>query len=153
MLAITPETQPTTVEPTAPTFPFALPDLYEALTIATRQHPALVYRLDRALSTVIRCPIERTGADAWLVGSLSRPGHWHRVQQTVYGLQCGCPDAVNRGSPCRHCLAVRLHRLAGHLARQRAVDAGVDSTARFVLTPQGEAALAATPELATAGVA
>ena len=138
------ETQPTTVEPATPTFPFELADLHEAFAIASRQHPALTYRLERALSTVVACPIER-GTGGWLVGSLSRPGSSHWVQQGAFGWTCGCPDAIQRGNPCRHSLAVRFWRLAGQLARQRAVDAGVDDTARYTLTPQGEAALAAPP--------
>ena len=142
------ETQVSTVEPTVPSFAFEMSDLSESVRIATRQHPALAYKIERAISIVVQCPIER-GTGGWLVGSLSRPGSSHWVQQGAFGWTCGCPDALQRGNPCKHSIAVRLHRLAGHLARQRAVDAGVDDTIRYTLTDKALEALGAAPETAS----
>ena len=149
MLAITPETQPTTTAIPTPTFGADFEILRDALAIAHRQQPQHGKRLDRAATIVAIRRIEPTEG-GYLVESETEADHWYLVTGNAFGARCMCHDYQARGGLlCKHILATKLLALCERLAARRAPEptplpqrAYTDAD-RFVLTPQGEAALAA----------
>jgi len=137
-----------------PTFSIAhLRTAYAAMLAA---HPEQESRLQRALTIVVTCDIEPfiSRGDAWQVQSLSDPDTYYVVTTFDRLLICSCPDAANRGLPCKHTLAIELYRRAERRDAEQADPTPADNVIplptpvfdsdrdRFVLTAKGHAALA-----------
>ena len=122
-----------------PTFPIA--HLRTAYATMVAAHPEQDRRLQRALAIVVAAEIERfiSRGDAWQVQSLSDPDTYYVVTTFDRLLICSCPDAANRGLPCKHTLAIELYRRAERLD----ADQG-DPTCEpigYALTPRAYTAL------------
>ncbi len=74
---------------------------------AAMRRPHLTGRLEKAAFLVLLRPIERLGADIWRVGSEDGLRFY-----TVREGECECSDYLRHGSghPCKHRLALFLHR-------------------------------------------
>ncbi len=74
---------------------------------AAMRRPHLTGRLERAAFLVLLRPIERLGTDIWRVGSEDGLRFY-----TVREGECECSDYLRHGSghPCKHRLALFLHR-------------------------------------------
>ncbi len=74
---------------------------------AAMRRPHLTGRLEKAAFLVLLRPIERLGADHWRVGSEDGLRFY-----TVREGECECSDYLRHGSghPCKHRLALFLHR-------------------------------------------
>ena len=149
MVAITPETQPTTTAVPTPTF--SLDILREALAIAHRQQPQHGKRLDRAASILAIRRIEPT-AGGFLVESETEADRWYLVSVDAFGPRCMCADYQARGGLlCKHLLAIRLLALCEKLAARRTPEPtplpartlGDHEPIHYALTPAAVAALAA----------
>ena len=92
---------------------------------AAMRRPHLTGRLERAAFLVLLRPIERMGTDIWRVGSEDGLRFY-----TVREGECECSDYLRHGSghPCKHRLALFLHRSlesgAGKPAAQKPRDRG-----------------------------
>ncbi len=74
---------------------------------AAMRRPHLTGRLEKAAFLVLLRPIERMGTDIWRVGSEDGLRSY-----TVRKGECECSDYLRHGSghPCKHRLALFLHR-------------------------------------------
>jgi hypothetical protein len=90
-------------------------------------------RIARGLNVLLTCDIfEASRTGEYLIQSCTERGTLYRTT----GLFCSCPDA-QRGHHCKHSAAVEiLHAACAEASYDRA-------QARWLLTPRGEAALAA----------
>ncbi len=86
---------------------------------AAMRRPHLTGRLERAAFLVLLRPIERLGADIWRVGSEDGLRFY-----TVREGECECSDYLRHGSghPCKHRIALFLHRSLEDGARGPAVE-------------------------------
>ncbi len=82
-------------------------ELRELINDAAMRRPHLTGRLEKAAFLVLLRPIERLGTDIWRVGSEDGLRFY-----TVRGGECECSDYLRHGSghPCKHRLALFLHR-------------------------------------------
>ena len=85
---------------------------------AAMRRPHLTGRLERAAFLVLLRPIEQLGTDIWRVGSEDGLRFY-----TVREGECECSDYLRHGSghPCKHRLALFLHRSLENGARGPAV--------------------------------
>ena len=85
---------------------------------AAMRRPHLTGRLEKAAFLVLLRPIERLGTDIWRVGSEDGLRFY-----TVKEGECECSDYLRHGSghPCKHRLALFLHRSLENDAREAAV--------------------------------
>ncbi len=74
---------------------------------AAMRRPHLTGRLEKAAFLVLLRPIERLGTDIWRVGSEDGLRFY-----TVREGECECSDYLRHGSghPCKHRIALFLHR-------------------------------------------
>lgn len=74
---------------------------------ASAQRPHLTGRLEKAAFLVLLRPIRQVGQDTWLVGSEDGL-RYYRVEDG----ECECTDYTRHGQghPCKHRLALFLHR-------------------------------------------
>ncbi len=81
---------------------------------AAMRRPHLTGRLEKAAFLVLLRPIERLGSDLWRVGSEDGLRFY-----TVREGECECSDYLRHGSghPCKHRLALFLHRSLENGAR------------------------------------
>ncbi len=86
---------------------------------AAMLRPHLTGRLEKAAFLVLLRPIERLGTDIWRVGSEDGLRFY-----TVKEGECECSDYLRHGSghPCKHRLALFIHRSLEAGARGPAVD-------------------------------
>jgi hypothetical protein len=82
-------------------------ELRTLLEGAAAHRPHLTSRLEKAAFLVLVRPIRQVGADSWLVGSEDGL-RYYRVEAG----DCECSDYLRhgRGHPCKHRLALFLHR-------------------------------------------
>src|SRR4051812_28939502 len=101
---------------------FTIAHLRTAYATMIAAHPEQDRRLQRALAIVVAAEIERfiSRGDAWQVQSLSDPDTYYVVTTLDRLLICSCPDAANRGLPCKHTLAIDLYRRAERLDAEEA---------------------------------
>ena len=101
---------------------FTIAHLRSAYATMRAAHPEQDHRLQRALAIVVACEIEPfiSRGDAWQVQSLSDPDTYYVVTTLDRLLICSCPDAANRGLPCKHTLAIDLYRRAERLDAEEA---------------------------------
>ena len=131
-------TTPTTNESTAPVIPPALGlDAYSTLVLRLqREAPdqATRARLARgaAIVTTAGAIWETPTVGVYLIESCQQAGTYYEVTS----LRCTCQDSLRRQQPCRHSHAVNL------LYAACAESAWDRAEARYLLTRQGEAALA-----------
>ena len=104
-------------------------ELRALLEGASAQRPHLTSRLEKAAFLVLLRPIRQVGQDTWLVGSEDGL-RFYRVEQG----DCECTDYTRhgRGHPCKHRLALFLHRNlmdgnVGSAADPRAAATGTSS--------------------------
>jgi hypothetical protein len=135
--------QVTTVEPTLATLREVLAE------IKATDLPDRAYAWDKAAAILATRELTPGLESGWYVQSEREPHIRHWVYQSTTGaVFCSCPDAANRGNPCKHGRAVLLWQRT--LARTAALGAvipfpactvpDVDAPIPYVLT---EAALAA----------
>ena len=81
---------------------------------AAMRRPHLTGRLEKAAFLVLLRPIERLGTDLWRVGSEDGLRFY-----TIREGECECSDYLRHGSghPCKHRLALFLHRSLENGAR------------------------------------
>ncbi len=86
---------------------------------AATRRPHLTGRLERAAFLVLLRPIEQLGADVWRVGSEDGLRFY-----TIKEGECECSDYLRHGSghPCKHRIALFLHRSLEDGAREPAVE-------------------------------
>ena len=84
---------------------------------AAMRRPHLTGRLEKAAFLVLLRPIERLGTDIWRVGSEDGLRFY-----TVREGECECSDYLRHGSghPCKHRLALFLHRSLESATREPA---------------------------------
>ncbi len=94
-------------------------ELRELINDAAMRRPHLTGRLEKAAFLVLLRPIERMGTDIWRVGSDDGLRFY-----TVREGECECSDYLRHGSghPCKHRLALFLHRSLENGAREAAVE-------------------------------
>ncbi len=94
---------------------------------AAMRRPHLTGRLERAAFLVLLRPIERMGTDIWRVGSEDGLRFY-----TVRDGECECSDYLRHGSghPCKHRLALFLHRSLENGTREPAVQKKRDRAQR-----------------------
>ncbi len=94
-------------------------ELRELIQDAAMRRPHLTGRLEKAAFLVLLRPIERLGADIWRVGSEDGLRFY-----TIKEGECECSDYLRHGSghPCKHRLALFLHRSLENGARGPAVE-------------------------------
>jgi hypothetical protein len=82
-------------------------ELRTLLEGAAAHRPHLTSRLEKAAFLVLLRPIRQVGEDSWLVGSEDGL-RYYRVEAG----DCECTDYLRhgRGHPCKHRLALFLHR-------------------------------------------
>jgi hypothetical protein len=82
-------------------------ELRTLLAGAAAHRPHLTSRLEKAACLVLLRPIRQVAADTWLVGSEDGL-RFYRVEQG----DCECSDYTRHGQghPCKHRLALFLHR-------------------------------------------
>ena len=109
-------------------------ELRELINDAAMRRPHLTGRLERAALLVLLRPIERLGTDIWRVGSEDGLRFY-----TVKEGECECSDYVRHGSghPCKHRLALFLHRSLNDGARGPAVEKQGDGSQRGGRGPRG----------------
>src|SRR4051812_47806413 len=122
------------------------------VTTLNAAHPGAACRIERGAALVAAGAVERV-YNVWLVTSASTPNRAYGVIRLGALLTCDCEDYRQRGGPCKHGWAVVCFEAAERLdAEQRDPTAGDvlpfptpafdPDRDRFVLTPQGHAALA-----------
>ena len=86
---------------------------------AAMRRPHLTGRLEKAAFLVLLRPIERLGTDLWRVGSEDGLRFY-----TVREGECECSDYLRHGSghPCKHRIALFLHRSLENGAGKPAVE-------------------------------
>ena len=84
-----------------------------------RRGPHLPGRLEKGAFLVLLRPIERLGTDIWRVGSEDGLRFY-----TIKEGECECSDYLRHGSghPCKHRLALFIHRSLENGARGPAVE-------------------------------
>ncbi len=94
-------------------------ELRDLIKEAAMRRPRLTGRLEKAAFLVLLRPIERLGADIWRVGSEDGLRFY-----TVREGECECSDYLRHGSghPCKHRIALFLHRSLEHDAPEPAVE-------------------------------
>ncbi len=93
--------------PQAPAVPLAnLPAAVATLTVV---YPQATCRIERAARLVRAGSVSRSFANVWLVTSESNPDHAYAIVPVGALLTCDCPDARQRGLPCKHTLSVMLY--------------------------------------------
>ncbi len=94
---------------------------------AAMRRPHLTGRLEKAAFLVLLRPIERLGTDLWRVGSEDGLRFY-----TVKEGECECSDYLRHGSghPCKHRLALFIHRSLENGARGPAVQKQHDRAQR-----------------------
>ncbi len=100
---------------------------------ATMRRPHLTGRLEKAAFLVLLRPIERLGTDIWRVGSEDGLRFY-----TVREGECECSDYLRHGSghPCKHRIALFLHRSLESGARGPAVEKQGDRDGRGLGGPK-----------------
>ncbi len=94
-------------------------ELRGLINAAAIRRPHLTGRLEKAAFLVLLRPIERLGADLWRVGSEDGLRFY-----TVRDGECECSDYLRHGSghPCKHRIALFLHRSLENGAGEPAAD-------------------------------
>ncbi len=102
-------------------------ELRELISDAAMRRPHLTGRLEKAAFLVLLRPIERLGPDIWRVGSEDGLRFY-----TVKEGECECSDYLRHGSghPCKHRLALFLHRSLEDGAREASVQKQRDRAQR-----------------------
>ena len=102
-------------------------ELRELINGAAMRRPHLTGRLEKAAFLVLLRPIERLGTDIWRVGSEDGLRFY-----TVREGECECSDYLRHGSghPCKHRLALFLHRSLENGTREPAVQKPRDRARR-----------------------
>ena len=92
-------------------------ELRGLINAAAMRRPHLTGRLERAAFLVLLRPIEQLGTDIWRVGSEDGLRFY-----TVREGECECSDYLRHGSghPCKHRLALFLHRSLENGTREAA---------------------------------
>src|SRR4051794_34172939 len=141
------------MQSSAPTF--SLATLRTVLAELTEQYPDREWRLIKAANIVAVRTIERSpSGPGWWVESESEAGKFYFVLAVDGRDTCNCQDYQRRGGPCKHALAAALFQRCERRDAEQAdptpdtllafpTPAYTDAD-RFVLTPQGVAAIAAT---------
>ena len=108
-------------------------ELRELINDAAMRRPHLTGRLERAAFLVLLRPIERLGTDIWRVGSEDGLRFY-----TVKEGECECSDYLRHGSghPCKHRLALFLHRSLENGARGPVVEKQGDGGRRVGRGPR-----------------
>ncbi len=93
-------------------------ELRELINDAAMRRPHLTGRLEKAAFLVLLRPIERLGTDIWRVGSEDGLRFY-----TIKEGECECSDYLRHGigHPCKHRIALFLHRSLEDGARRSAV--------------------------------
>ena len=101
---------------------------------AAMRRPHLTGRLEKAAFLVLLRPIERLGTDIWRVGSEDGLRFY-----TVREGECECSDYLRHGSghPCKHRIALFLHRSLEYGARGPVVEKQSDRGRREGRRPRG----------------
>ena len=101
---------------------------------AAMRRPHLTGRLEKAAFLVLLRPIERLGKDIWRVGSEDGLRFY-----TVREGECECSDYLRHGSghPCKHRIALLLHRSLEDGAREPAVEKQGNRGQRVGRGPRG----------------
>ncbi len=101
---------------------------------AAMRRPHLTGRLEKAAFLVLLRPIERLGTDIWRVGSEDGLRFY-----TVREGECECSDYARHGSghPCKHRIALFLHRSLENGAPEPAVEKQGDRAQRDSHVPRG----------------
>ncbi len=101
---------------------------------AAMRRPHLTSRLEKAAFLVLLRPIEQSGTDLWRVGSEDGLRFY-----TVREGECECSDYLRHGSghPCKHRLALFLHRSLENGTRKPAVEKRGDRAPRVGRGPRG----------------
>ncbi len=109
-------------------------ELRELINYAAMRRPHMTGRLEKAAFLVLLRPIERLGTDIWRVGSEDGLRFY-----TVREGECECSDYLRHGSghPCKHRLALFLHRSLEDGARGPVVDKQGDGGRRHGCGPRG----------------
>jgi hypothetical protein len=154
MQPITPQAQSS-----APAIPLAT--LRAVLAKGQAAHPELACRMERAALIVIQRSIspalapENRDACYWVEASDGSREYWVCLIERGYrGDRCTCPDATQRGNPCKHSIAVRLlqacerreaEQLPANVTRLPVPTLDPDAPIPFELTPKALALLDADP--------
>ena len=99
-----------------------------------RRRPDLASRIERALTVLLFRPIEYVGCGAYIIGN-ERGAYY-----TVTRQSCTCPDAEQRGTTCKHQLAVGLLERVEQAECERAERETADLLAHFAPRPAAMAA-------------
>ncbi len=101
---------------------------------ATMRRPHLTSRLEKAAFLVLLRPIERLDGDLWQVGSEDGLRFY-----TIREGECECSDYLRHGSghPCKHRLALFLHRSLENGERGPVVEKQRDRARRDSHGPRG----------------
>ncbi len=101
---------------------------------AAMRRPHLTGRLEKAAFLVLLRPIEQLGTDIWRVGSEDGLRFY-----AVKDGECECSDYLRHGSghPCKHRLALFLHRSLEDGARGPALEKQGDQLQRVGRGPRG----------------
>ncbi len=112
-------------------------ELRELINDAAMRRPHLTGRLEKAAFLVLLRPIERLGADIWRVGSEDGL-RFYNVREG----ECECSDYLRHGSghPCKHRLALFLHRSLENGAGKSAVEKQGNRARRRGRGPRGRRA-------------
>jgi hypothetical protein len=93
----------------------SLATLRSVLAKGQAAHPELACRMERAAMIVALRSIqpalarENQGTAYWVEASDGSKEYWVTIDPRGYrGDRCTCPDATQRGNPCKHSIAVRL---------------------------------------------
>ncbi len=102
-------------------------ELRELINDAAMRRPHLIGQLEKAAFLVLLRPIERLGTDLWRVGSEDGLRFY-----TVREGECECSDYLRhgRGHPCKHRIALFLHRSLEDGTREPAVEKQANRTQR-----------------------
>ena len=100
---------------------------------AAMRRPHLTGRLEKAAFLVLLRPIDRLGTDIWRVGSEDGLRFY-----TIKEGECECSDYLRHGSghPCKHRLALFLHRSLENGAGEAAVEKQGDRVQRVGRGPR-----------------
>ena len=98
---------------------WTIEELRALINDAAMRRPHLTGRLEKAAFLVLLRPIERLGADIWRVGSEDGLRFY-----TVGEGECECSDYLRHGNghPCKHRLALFIHRSLENGARRPVVE-------------------------------
>ncbi len=112
-------------------------ELRELINDAAMRRPHLTGRLEKAAFLVLLRPIERLGTDIWRVGSEDGLRFY-----TVREGECECSDYLRHGSghPCKHRIALFLHRSLENGAGKPTVQKQRDRGRRAGRGPRGRRA-------------